>query len=180
MGASYLLTVHHKDLEGEGRALYVWGMKKTAHFTGHRWTDNEIKKLMQMWHNDVPLDKIAKKLNSTEYAILQQVRRMRNLGVPLKPRKAGRKGGSSDKPWTSGQIEYLIRRREEKASNEDISIELGRSWMAVQNMIAVLRREGVQIAMRGSGVTRKWSPDDARIIQCQITSESRKTTKPRR
>lgn len=28
MGASYFLTVHHKDLEGEGRALYVWGIKQ--------------------------------------------------------------------------------------------------------------------------------------------------------
>ena len=29
MGASYFLTVRHKDLEGEGRAQYVWGIKLT-------------------------------------------------------------------------------------------------------------------------------------------------------
>ena len=31
MGASYFLTVRHKDFEEEGWALYVWGIKQQQH-----------------------------------------------------------------------------------------------------------------------------------------------------
>lgn len=167
---TYALTVRHIFLTVYIFPIYlchqrtIIKMKKTTHYHGHRWTANEIKVLMTLWTADESLAIIAKTLNSSEYAILSQVHRLRKMGIPLKKRKAGNKEGRSSLPWTRGEVEYLIRRRNEKATNEEIGSELGRSWGAVQNMIAILRREGVDVPMRGMGVRRLWNPEDMKAL----------------
>jgi biotin operon repressor len=143
-------------------------MKKTTHYTGHRWTDDELKNLMQMWANEIPLKEIATNLHSTTHAVLKQVQRMRENGIPLKRRTNGNKDENTNRLWTQGEMEYLLRRREEKASNEQISIELNRTWQAVQAMILKLRKENVDVKMRGQGVRRLWDVESLRVLQSKL------------
>src|SRR5687768_13181419 len=106
-------------------------MKKTTHYKGHRWTTEELKILMAMWAAGESLDSITQTVNATQNAILKQVQRMRREGIPLARRKAGHTAGRSNKPWSQGEVEYLIRRRAEKATADEIALELGRSGIAV-------------------------------------------------
>jgi len=145
-------------------------MKETKHFTGHRWNDKEIKLLMELWQKDKTTSQIAKALNCSEYAILKQARRLRDLGIPLKKRKAGNKPDNASEKWTKGEIEYLIRRRNEKATNEEIGNELQRSWDAIQAMIYKLRNAGVSIAMRGNGVSRKYDIEAAKAMALHLNN----------
>lgn len=140
-------------------------MKKTTHYKGHRWTEKETVELMQMWAADSSMSDIQSKLKSTRYAILKQVQRLRKSGIPLKRRDVGHKYGLVNKLWTQGETEYLIRRREDKATAEEIGIELGRSVNSVQAMINKLRAENVDIKMRGNGVRRMWDVEALKIVQ---------------
>lgn len=135
-------------------------MKKTLYHQGHRWTDDELKLLMEMWLQDAPLATIATELNSTNYAISKMIVRLRQNGIPLPRRNRGHKVGSnSGKLWTQGEAEYVARRRQEKATVENIAAELGRTYSAVNAMIQRLRKEGVTLAMQGCGVRRLWNPE---------------------
>lgn len=120
-------------------------MKTTKHRNGHRWTTEELKRLMELW------------AGSTEHAVLKIVQRLRADGIPLSRRTKGHKHGRSNKPWTQEEIEYLFRRRLAGATDEEIAVDLGRSWSAVQNMVHVLRKRGAPVAMKGNGVRRLWS-----------------------
>lgn len=145
-------------------------MKKTEHYKGHRWTNDEMKTLIELWNNpEVPVKDIATKLNVTHYAILHHVGRMRKHGIRLLKRRAGNFAGRHNKSWTQGEIEYLVRRRNEKATNEDIANELGRTWNAVQVMIGKLRSEDLKIAMRGHGVRRLYDVEALKSVSLQLT-----------
>ena len=145
-------------------------MKKTTHYKGHRWTNEELILLMQLWDGDEQLGTIVEKLNSTEYAILTQVGRMRKNGIKIRKRRAGNSAGKHGQPWTQGAVEYLIRRREEKATNDEIATELGRSWNAIQGMVYKLRHEEkINVPMRGNGVCRLWDAESLRVVQNQIS-----------
>lgn len=151
-------------------------MKKTTHYKGHRWTTDEMRVLMARWEEDVPLLDIAKELNCSDHSVAKKVLQLRKEGIPMKLRHRGHTPGRSNKPWTQPEIEYLWRRRSEKATSEEIAHDLGRTWAAINAMIAKLREEGAPIAMRGNGVRRLWSaealkavaftqrPDDEKII----------------
>lgn len=143
-------------------------MKETTHYKGHRWTEDEIKELMRMWSEEYAMKTIQRKLNHTRYAILKQVQRLRTNGIPLKGRDVGHKHGVINKAWTQGEMEYLIRRREEKANAEEIGNEIGRSVSAVQAMIQKLRKENVDIKMRGQGVRRLWDAEALRVVQTEL------------
>lgn len=157
-------------------------MKKTKHYTGHRWTTQEIKDLMQLWDKDATLQEIAELLNVTTTAVLKMVLRLRKEGIPLRRRTKGHQAGQSWKPWTQAEVEYLVRRRAEKATCEEIAADLGRSWNAVNCMIGTLRKEGAPVAMRGMGVRRLWNvdalkaqavryaPDELKVIQMDQAS----------
>lgn len=134
-------------------------MKTTKHRHGRRWSTEELKKLMTLWSEDVPLEEIASKLEATSHGILRMVQRLRADGIPLKRRVKRHKPGRSNKPWTQEEIEYLYRRRLAGATVEEIASDLGRTWQAAQNMVYKLRSEGVPIAMRGQGVRRLWSAE---------------------
>lgn len=133
-------------------------MKKTVHYKGHRWTNEEIKLLMKMWGEERTIDEIGEALNTTRYALNKMVTRLRNEGVPLKHRTKGNTADRAFNLWSQGEVEYLVRRRQEKATAEEIASELGRTYIAVQGMIQKLRKEGVNVPMRGNGVRRKWCP----------------------
>jgi biotin operon repressor len=132
-------------------------MKTTKHRNGRRWTTEQLKSLMEMWAAGRPVEEIAAELEATTHAILKMVQRLRGDGIPLARRTRGHKHGRANKPWTQEEIEYLYRRRLAGATDEEIAIDLGRSWSAVQNMASVLRQGGAPIAMRGQGVRRLWS-----------------------
>lgn len=142
-------------------------MKKTTHYKGHRWTNEELTKLMQLWAEDAPIEIIAIKLGSTHTAILKQVQRLRTNGIPLKRRDKGHRNGIKNSLWTQGEIEYLLRRRNEKATSEEIGIHLGRSANAVDAMIGKLRKEKVNIAMRGNGVRKLWDAEALKAVSLE-------------
>lgn len=139
-------------------------MKTTTHYTGHKWTNDELKKLMKLWADDIPLDTIASELNSTSKAILKQIQRMRTNGIPLKRRTNGHQDGVRSTLWTQGEIEYLLRRRNEKATSEEIGSEIGRTPNAVDGMIQKLRKENVPIAMKGNGVRKLWNAEHLKAL----------------
>lgn len=60
------------------------------------------------------------------------------------------------KPWTQSEVEYVIRRRNDKISAEQIAEELDRTFLGVQALIQKLRKEDVPIRMLGSGKRRLW------------------------
>lgn len=132
-------------------------MKTTKHRNGRRWTTEELKRLMELWAAEKPLAEIAEALGATTHAVLHIVQRMRADGIPLARRTRGHKHGRSNKPWTQEEVEYLFRRRLAGATDEEIAVDLGRSWSAVQNMVHLLRKEGAPVAMKGNGVRRLWS-----------------------
>lgn len=143
-------------------------MEKTTHYKGHRWTNYELKKLMKMWDNDYSLKEIALSLKSSTYAILKQVQKLREAGIPLKKKRSGNFNGNVVKPWTDGETEYLIRRRNEKATASEIGSELNRSPNAIDGMIKKLREEGVDVAMRGCGVRRLWDSEKLKVIALKL------------
>lgn len=110
------------------------------------------------------MDELAIEFKSTRYALLRQIQRLRQEGIPLKRRTKGNKADRAQQPWSQGEAEYLLRRRNERATAEEISLELGRSVMSIQGMIQKLIKEGVPIAMRGNGVPRKWDPENLKAV----------------
>lgn len=134
-------------------------MKTTSHYKGHRWTDEQLRELMRLWAGESTMEEIQASLQSTRPAILKQIQRMRKAGIPLARRDRGRKIGDINRLWTAGETEYLLRRRNEKATSEEIGAEIGRSPNAVDSMIQKLRSEGVDVKMRGSGVRRLWDAE---------------------
>lgn len=146
-------------------------MKTTKHYTGHRWTTEEMAKLMQMWAAGESLESIQEALNITQASVLKTVQRLRNNGIPLHRRTKGHKAGRRNQPWTQGDMEYLLRRRIENATCEEIAIELGRTWTAVNCMIQKLRSEDVPVAMRGNGVRRLWNAESLKSFMMKKPEE---------
>lgn len=142
-------------------------MKTTIHYKGHRWTTAELKALMQLWAAEESVPDIALKLNASTAAILKMVGRLRKNGIPLKRRIRGHIAGRANQSWTQGEVEYLLRRRIEKATCEEIGEELGRTWSAINAMIQKLRSENVPVAMRGNGVRRLWNVHDLKAVAVQ-------------
>ncbi len=124
---------------------------------GHRWTHEEIISLMQLWDKGTPVDDIAEALGTTDHAIGHMVTRLRKQGIPLKRRTRGRKLGGTQRfgqLWTQAEIDYLVTRRRDRATQEEIATELGRSWVAVAGMIQRLRRLGLAVPRFGIGMRR--------------------------
>lgn len=139
-------------------------MKTTTHYKGHKWTNDELKTIMSMWAENASLLDIANAVKSTTVSVLKQVQRMRQNGIPLNKRRVGHQKGVKYGAWTQGEVEYLLRRRNEKSTSEEIGAQLNRSSNAVDAMIQKLRKEGVDIAMRGNGVRRLWSAESLKAV----------------
>lgn len=142
-------------------------MKTTKHYKGHRWTTDELRKLMELWAAKTELPAIAEQLKSSTASVLKMVQKLRKNGIPLERRRKGHVAGRTNKLWTQGEVEYLLRRRVEKATVEEIAIELGRSIQGVHGMIQKLRGEGVPVAMFGQGVRRLWNADALKGVAIQ-------------
>lgn len=125
---------------------------------GHRWTNEQIRTLMSLWDKEQPISEIASQLSVSKNATQKMITRLRGEGIPLKRRTRGHIAGHRNNPWSQSQIEYLIRRRMERATSEEIANELDRSIYGVSAMIQTLRKEGVRVAAFGSGCRRKWNP----------------------
>lgn len=147
-------------------------MKKTAHYKGHRWTTEELKTLMALWAEKQDIKSIAEALNVTTASVLKMVVKLRKNGVPLERRKRGHVAGRSNKLWTQGEVEYLIRRRSELATCDSIATELGRTWSAVNAMIGELRKQQVPVAMLGHGVRRLWNAEELKAVAIQDPSSN--------
>lgn len=126
---------------------------------GHRWTDDELKTLISMWFAGDELDLIAERFGITPRGVNRQIQRLRANGIAVPRRNAGHRAGRSNKLWTAEEVEYVVRRRNERASTESIANELDRSFLAVQGMIAELRRQGVSVRKFGQGKRRLWSAE---------------------
>ena len=126
---------------------------------GHRWTDAEMQRLVGLWLQDMDTADIARELGTTIHAINHVTQRMRKNGIPLPRRKRGHRAGRYNKPWTQEEVEYLIRRRNDNATAEEISVELDRTYGGVSGMIGKLRDEGVDVKLLRQGTRRLWSPE---------------------
>lgn len=140
-------------------------VEKTPFYKGHRWTQEQIIAVMGMWQ-DAGLSpaEIADKVKSTPFAISKLVVRLRKQGIPLQRRRRGLVAGRTNQLWTQAEVEYLIRRRRERATMDEIASELGRTPHAVQAMIQTLRREDVPVPMYGMGVRRLWDANNLRVV----------------
>lgn len=148
---------------------------------GHRWTPGELQKLIGLWMKEHDTADIAQELNTTSYAINKLVGRLRRDGVPLKRKTQGHKPGRRNNPWTPEEVEYLVRRRLDKATAEQIAEELDRTFCGVQGMILRLRAEGVPVGMLGRGVRRLWDPEKLKLaVACRGINEAERAKKPRR
>lgn len=131
---------------------------------GHRWTDEELKKLIYLWIDGTPIPDVATAFCTTVYAIEKQVVRMRKLGVPLPHRTVGQKIGARNRPWTPEDIVYVVRRRKARISSEQIASELGRTRYSIQAIIRRINQAQIPIQMLGSGNRRFWNPDNIRAL----------------
>lgn len=129
---------------------------------GHRWTEAEMRELIGMWLNGKPTEEIAVHFGMTTRSICNLAQRLRRQGVPLPRRQQGHIAGRFNKPWTQEEAEYLIRRRNERASASQIATELDRTHNGVAGMIARLRDEGVNVRMLGAGIRRLWNAESLR------------------
>ena len=147
-------------------------MKKTKHYKGHRWTNGELKKLMKMWADSESVYNIANSLNCGTNAIQKMVVKLRKEGIPLERRRRGHAAGRSNTLWSQSEVEYLLRRRYEKATVEEIGMELSRTWNAVNAMIGKLRTEGVSVPMFGQGVRRLWDANSLKKLSLEKEEET--------
>lgn len=140
-------------------------MKETQHSKGHRWTNEELKVLSAMWVAGKSVQAIGDALEVSAYAVGKMVVRMRDQGIPLPRRNAGHVAGRRNEPWSQSEVEYVVRRRQERATGEQIALELQRSISGVFGMIQRLRKDGVDVPMLGQGVHKKW---DANTLKAAL------------
>jgi biotin operon repressor len=132
-------------------------MKKARN--GHRWTTEEMKAFATLWTDGEPLVEIAKVFGVTERAINHLVVRLRKSGIPLPYRKQGHKPDRYNKLWSHAEVEYVIRRRNDGATAEQIAAETGRTFYGVQGIIQSMRTKGVAVPMLGQGTRRLWDAE---------------------
>lgn len=140
-----------------------------------RWTEPEMRQFIGLWLAGTELDEIAKTFGSTRYALNKLAGRLRRDGVPLPRRNAGHRAGRRNKLWTQSEVEFLIRRRNEQATAEQIALELDRSFLAVQGMIQKLKIEGVDVRKFGQGKRRLW---DAETLKGAIAGRGLRVVGP--
>lgn len=129
---------------------------------GHRWTEAEMRELIGMWLAEKPLGEIAAHFGVRPRAITKLAGRVRQQGIPLPKRSAGNFAGRHNKPWTQEEVEYLVRRRNERANAQQIADELDRTHNSVSAMIYKLRQEGVNVRLIGHGTRRLWNAERLR------------------
>lgn len=127
----------------------------------HRWTEEEMRELIGMWLSGKPVEEMALRFDVRPRSIMRLAGRIRREGVPL-PKRGGHIAGRRNKPWTQEEVEFLVRRRNERANAQQIADELDRSHCAVSAMISKLRQEGVNVRLLGQGTRKLWSASSLR------------------
>jgi hypothetical protein len=105
----------------------------------HKWTEAEMRELIGLWIDGTPTEEIASRFGVRPRSITKIAGRLRREGIPLPKRNHGHIAGRFNKPWTQEEVEYLVRRRNERANAAQIAEELDRTHNAVANMIYKLR-----------------------------------------
>ena len=134
---------------------------------GNRWDSDGIRNLMRLWSEGISVQSIAKQLKTSSYAISKMVVRLRQNGVPLARRKKGHVSGRSNQLWSQSEVEYLVRRRKDGVTAEQIGIDLGRTTNAVNAMISNLRMKNVPVGLLGNGCRKLW---DSNILIAEFGS----------
>jgi biotin operon repressor len=129
---------------------------------GHRWTEAEMREFIGLWLGDTPTEDIAAHFGVRPRSVLKLAGRIRRDGVPLPKRKQGNFAERRNKPWTQEEVEYLVRRRNDRANSQQIADELDRTQHAVAAMITKLRQEGVNVRLIGHGTRRLWNAETLR------------------
>lgn len=129
---------------------------------GHKWTETEMRELIGMWLSDVPTAEIASRFGVKTRSIQRLAGRIRAQGIPLPRRNPGNSASRFNKPWTQEEVEYVVRRRNERANAQQIADELDRTHNAVSAMIYKLRQEGVNVRLIGHGTRRLWNAEALR------------------
>lgn len=150
-------------------------MKETIHYKGHRWTQEELVGLMAMWAEAKAPQEIADRLGVSAFAVAKMVVRLRKNGIPLERRRRGHPAGRANKPWTHAELEYLIRRRRERATLDEIALDLGRTHSAVHAMLSKMRADHVPVPMYGSGVRRLYDTNALRATFLEISPGGRES-----
>lgn len=124
---------------------------------GHRWSEAEMREFIGLWMSNADILDMAKLFSVRPRTLYRLAGRLRREGIPLPKRKQGHVAGRHQKPWTQEEVEYLVRRRNDRANSQQIAEELDRTQNAVAAMIDKLRKEGVNIRMLGQGSRKLWS-----------------------
>lgn len=133
---------------------------------GHRWTNAQVAKLIKLWNDGVPIPDIAKKLDSSPCAIGTMVRRLRHYGIEMEKRTRGHRKGDLNSRWTQKDIDWLLKRRQEGATINQMAEELGRTVHSVAGMTLKLRKMGAPVGQHNSGITKLWSVE---AIKAKLT-----------
>jgi transposase len=129
----------------------------------NHWKESELRELIALCLQGKETREIAEHFKTTSSNISKMITRLRAEGIPIPRRTAGHKANRHNTPWTQEEVEYVVRRRNERATSEQISIELNRTFYGVQGLILKLRKEGVDIQALGSGQRRLWSVERLQI-----------------
>jgi biotin operon repressor len=133
----------------------------SEHKPRYRWAEDDLRTLIAMWCDGKVADEIGRHFGISARGVTKAIGRLRRQGVPL-PKRGGWVPGRRQKPWTQEEVEYLIRRRNERASSAKIAEELDRTDFAISAMIHKLRQEGVNVRMLGHGTRRLWNAENLR------------------
>lgn len=137
----------------------------------HRWTTDELKQLMSLWQSNESADDISALMGHSVHTINRMVGRLRKQGIPLKNHECGARKHRSYHAWSQGECEYLVRRRSDGATTEEIAIELNRTYAAVCGMIQQLRKGDVQLRRLGSGRHAFYDLDVLRLKAEEMNSK---------
>ena len=136
-------------------------MKQTMN--GHRWTNEEIMKLTKLWLSGDDTAVIAKKMGCSLSALNKITVRLRKSGFLVPYKRSGHKAGRTNKPWTQSEVEYLLRRREEGSTSEEIASELDRTFYGILGMLQSLRKHDVNFTNHGQGRRKLWDSEKLQL-----------------
>ena len=130
---------------------------------GHRWTDEELKRFIGEWLSGKETSEIAAAFGVSIAACNKIALRIRKEGIALPYKKRGHVAGRTNMAWKQEEVEYVIRRRAEGATNDEIASELDRTIYSILGILQKLREDGVSYQRNGGGRKRLWNSEKLRM-----------------